>query len=154
MRLADFPSLTGLSLRVNKAHEGGSTIRREMVSSLVDFPPLFQISRHFFKFPPTYPSELESQQTHEHGRHNQKRLVGFGRTCAPVRYAHPSFWAHKHAKRALRAPAHRSFAAPPKYKTISRKKCFPSFHNFGCQGRLSFHWAKLHPTELHCALLS
>ncbi len=31
-------------------------------------------------------------------------LVGFGRACAPVRCAHPSFWAHKHAKRALRAP--------------------------------------------------
>jgi hypothetical protein len=33
-----------------------------------------------------------------------ERLVGFGRACAPVRCAHPSFWAHKHAKRALRAP--------------------------------------------------
>jgi hypothetical protein len=31
-------------------------------------------------------------------------LVGFGRACAPVRCAHPSFWAHKNAKRALRAP--------------------------------------------------
>ncbi len=43
------------------------------------------------------------------------RLVGFGRACAPVRCAHPSFWAHKHAKRALRAP-HRSFAASLKIK--------------------------------------
>jgi hypothetical protein len=37
------------------------------------------------------------------------KLVGFGLACAPVRCAHPSFWAKKHAKRALRAPAHRSF---------------------------------------------
>jgi hypothetical protein len=26
-------------------------------------------------------------------------LVGFGRACAPVRCAHPSFWVHCHAKR-------------------------------------------------------
>jgi hypothetical protein len=45
-------------------------------------------------------------------------LVGFGRACAPVRCAHPSFWAHKHAKRALRAPAHRSLAAHSKIKKI------------------------------------
>jgi hypothetical protein len=32
------------------------------------------------------------------------KLVGFGRARAPVRCAHPSFWAHKHTKRALRAP--------------------------------------------------
>jgi hypothetical protein len=37
--------------------------------------------------------------------------VGFGRACAPVRCAHPSFWVHHHAKRgAVRPPAHRSFA--------------------------------------------
>jgi hypothetical protein len=24
----------------------------------------------------------------------------------------------------------------------------------GRQGRISFHWAKLHPNELHCTLLS
>jgi hypothetical protein len=28
---------------------------------------------------------------------NIKILVGFGRACAPVRCAHPSFWAHCHA---------------------------------------------------------
>jgi hypothetical protein len=39
-------------------------------------------------------------------------LVGFGRACAPVRCAHPSFGTHCLAKRALRAPpAHRSVAA-------------------------------------------
>ncbi len=39
-------------------------------------------------------------------------LAGFGRTCAPVRCAHPSFWVHCHTKRgAARPPAHRSFAA-------------------------------------------
>ena len=47
-------------------------------------------------------------------------LVGFGRACAPVRCAHPSFGTHCHAKRALRAPpAHRSFAAS--YSTPKNK---------------------------------
>jgi hypothetical protein len=49
-------------------------------------------------------------------------LVGFGRACAPVRCAHPSFWAHRHAKQgAARPAAHRSFAAffrIPKTKLI------------------------------------
>jgi hypothetical protein len=83
-----------------------------------------------------------------------KLLVSFGRACAPVRCAHPSFWSHYHAQRgAARPPAYRSFAAliyPPKL-----------FHRseLGRQGRISFHWAKLHPTELlhpnelHCTLL-
>ncbi len=40
------------------------------------------------------------------------KLVGFCRTCAPVRYAHPSFWAHGHSERgAAPPPAPRSFAA-------------------------------------------
>jgi hypothetical protein len=41
------------------------------------------------------------------------KLVGFGRACAPVRCAHPSFWAHFHAKQGAARPpaAHRSFAA-------------------------------------------
>ncbi len=42
-------------------------------------------------------------------------VVGFGRACAPVCCAHPSFWAHKHAKLALRAQ-YSSFAASPKNK--------------------------------------
>ncbi len=86
-----------------------------------------------------------------------KLLVGFGLACAPVRCAHPSFWGIKHAKRALCAPAHRSFAAPPKIyknKLFPETNCFPSGPNSGRHGRISFHWAKLHPTELHCALLS
>jgi hypothetical protein len=42
-------------------------------------------------------------------------LVGFGRACAPMRCAHPSFWALCHTQQgAARPPAHRSFAAPPK----------------------------------------
>ena len=54
-------------------------------------------------------------------------LVGFGRACAPVRCAHPSFWAHCHAQRALRATSHRSFAAPAKIKrsTNSGNKMLP-----------------------------
>ncbi len=38
-------------------------------------------------------------------------LVGFGRACAPVRCAHPSFWAHCNAKQGAALPTHRSFAA-------------------------------------------
>jgi hypothetical protein len=43
--------------------------------------------------------------------------VGFGRACAPVRCAHPSFSARCHANQAAvhPAPAHRSFAASQKY---------------------------------------
>jgi hypothetical protein len=75
--------------------------------------------------------------------------VGFGPACAPVRCAHPSFWSHCHAQRgAARPPAYRSFAAfiyPPKFSLRSE---------LGRQGRISFPWAKLHPTEQHCILMS
>ena len=33
--------------------------------------------------------------------------MGFGRACTPVRCAHPSFWAHCHAKRGAARPPHR-----------------------------------------------
>jgi hypothetical protein len=33
---------------------------------------------------------------------------------------------------------------------MSRNKMLPS----GRKGRMFFHWAKLHPSELHCILLS
>ncbi len=87
---------------------------------------------------------------------DMKILVGFGRACAPVRCAHLSFWANCHAQRgAARPPAHRSFAAPQKYKNtlFPETKCFPSGPNSGHQGRISLHRDKLHPTELHCTLL-
>ncbi len=84
--------------------------------------------------------------------------MGFGRACAPVRCAHPSFWAHQHAKRgAARTPARRSFAAPPKiknYELFPDTKCFRSGPNSGRQGRIFFHWAKLHPPELRFTLLN
>ncbi len=56
-------------------------------------------------------------------------------------------------------PVHRRFAASysfPKNKNnlIPETKCFLSGPNSGRQGRISFHWSKLHPTELHCTLLS
>jgi hypothetical protein len=39
-------------------------------------------------------------------------LVGFGRACAPVRCAHPSFWAlPSQTERCAPPPTHRSFAA-------------------------------------------
>jgi hypothetical protein len=36
--------------------------------------------------------------------HKYQLLVGFGLACAPVRCAHPSFWAHCHAKRGAARP--------------------------------------------------
>ncbi len=58
---------------------------------------------------------------------NIYRLVGFGRACAPVRCAHPSFWAHCHPKRGAARPPPPSHCCflfdPPKYIT----KLF-SFH--------------------------
>jgi hypothetical protein len=80
--------------------------------------------------------------------YNYNILVGFGRACAPVRCAHPSFWAHCHA--------HRRFAAPPKIKSglFPETNIFPLWPELGPPGRIFFHWAKLHPTELHCILLS
>ena len=62
----------------------------------------------------------------------------------------PVIWSHCHARRgAARPPPH-----------LSQLRCFylspKAFHQFQLdrQGRISFHWAKLHPAELHCTLLS
>jgi hypothetical protein len=62
-------------------------------------------------------------------------------------------------KGALRPPPlHRSFAgsysSKIKNNLFPKTKCFPSGPNSGRQRRISFHWTKLHPTELHCTLLS
>ncbi len=83
------------------------------------------------------------------------KLVGFGRACAPVRCAHPSFWAHCHTQRGAARPfLHRSFAAPPKIKKLFPKtNCLPSGPNSGRQGHIFFHWAKLHPTELRGTII-
>jgi hypothetical protein len=43
------------------------------------------------------------------------QLVGFGRACAPVRCAHPYFWAHRHAKRGAARPADFSLYSKNKY---------------------------------------
>ncbi len=63
--------------------------------------------------------------------------MGFGRACAPVRCAHPSSWAHCHAKRgAARPPALRSFAA-----SYFTPKNILNLSNLGRprQGPFSFH---------------
>jgi hypothetical protein len=95
-----------------------------------------------------FPTELISDEEMEMGLGERRRinvwyecmyvlkyekLVGFSRACAPVRCAHPSFWALCHAQRgAARPSAHRSFAAPPKQKiTISRNKMSPSRPKLG-----------------------
>ncbi len=84
-------------------------------------------------------------------------LVGFGRACAPVRCAHPSFWAYSHPKRGAAHPppiAASLLAQKYKNKVFPDTKCLPSGPNSGRQGHIFFQWAKLHPTELRCTLLS
>ncbi len=76
-------------------------------------------------------------------------LVGFSRACAPVRCAHPPFWPLKHSQRGAARPP--PIAAPLLLIYHPKLSLRPEL---GRQGRLSFHWAKLHPTELHCILLS
>jgi hypothetical protein len=81
-------------------------------------------------------------------------LVGFGRACAPVRCAHPSFGTHCHAKQALRAPpAHRSFAAsylPPKaYPQAQTLAARGVYLSIGLSCTLLSYIA-----ELRCTLLS
>ena len=76
-------------------------------------------------------------------------LVGFGRACAPVRYAHPSFLG------SLPHPMGRCAPLKKKKKNIfPETKCLPSGPTSGRQGHIFFHWAKLHPSELRCNLLS
>ncbi len=60
-------------------------------------------------------------------------LVGFGLACAPVRCAHPSSWAHWHAKRGAARP-------PPNAALLLHIHCPLT--------------AKLHPSELSCTILS
>jgi hypothetical protein len=65
--------------------------------------------------------------------------MGFGRACAPVRCAHPSSWAHCHAKRGAARPplpAHRSFAV-----SYFTPKNILNLSNLGHprQGSFSFH---------------
>jgi hypothetical protein len=66
------------------------------------------------------------------------KLVGFGRACAPVRCAHPSYWSYYHAKRgaARPPPALRSFAA-----SYFTPKNILNLSNLGRprQGPFSFH---------------
>jgi len=62
--------------------------------------------------------------------------VGFGLACAPVRYAHPSFWAHCLAKRgAARPPAHKASML-----LIRHQKYLQSNLGRPRQGIFSFHW--------------
>ena len=54
----------------------------------------------------------------------------------------------------LSRPTGRCAPPPPKNLLFPETKCFPSGLNSSRQGRIFFHWATLHPTELHCILLS
>ncbi len=95
--------------------------------------------------------------------------MGFGRACAPVRCAHPSFWAHWHAKQALRAPPP-SFAAPQKKIKLqyfqkqnaslqaqtraARGVYFSTGLSCSLLSYIAPYWVTLHPIELRCTLLS
>jgi hypothetical protein len=113
--------------------------------------------------------ELHCSKKWNAGCHtNIRRLVGFGRACAPVRCAHPSFWAYYHPKRgaARPSPAHGSFSAfysSPKNNNFKKQiasllaqtreylsaglSCTPL-------GYTASYWATLHPPELHWTLIS
>ncbi len=84
------------------------------------------------------------------------KLVGFGRACAPVRCAQPSFWAHCYAQRGASRPPPIAASLLLIYPPPQNLSSDP---NSGSQGRLSFHLSKLHPTatlhltELRCTLL-
>ena len=63
--------------------------------------------------------------------------MGFGRACAPVRCAHPSFWALCHDQRGAARP-------PPIAASLRAARGI----------YFSTAWAKLRPTELRCTLVS
>ena len=77
-------------------------------------------------------------------------LVGFDLACAPVRCAHPSFWTLCHGKRGAARPP--PIAASLLLIYTPKLSLRPELGQSGV--RISFHWAKLHPPELHCILLS
>ena len=91
-----------------------------------------------------------------------KVLVGFGRACATVSCALPSFWAHCHAQWGAACPsAHCSFAAPYlSYTVPSEISCILLSYAAPFWATLHPIWAKLRPksyaapSELSCALLS
>ncbi len=88
--------------------------------------------------------------------------MGFGRACAPVRCAHPSFWSHDNAQQgAARSPP---IAAS---LLLFLPQSFPSGPNSAARGvylsiglsctllsHIASYWATLHPPELRCTLLS
>ncbi len=99
---------------------------------------------------------LNHTQTDKVPKVNIWLLVGFGRPCAPVRCAHPSFWTHCHPKGGAARPSPPSqlflIRSPPKIKSIETPAacvkgfpeniCFPTGLNLGLprQGFFSFHW--------------
>ncbi len=75
--------------------------------------------------------------------------MGFGRACAPMRCAHPSFLG------SLTCPCQTGRCAPPPAFAASLILIYPPKlflrPELGPPGvRISIHWAKLHPSELHC----
>ncbi len=71
----------------------------------------------------------------------------FDRACAPVSCAQPSFWGSLTCQTPM--------AASPKNKKIHYfQKQKASLQARSRVVRGAFHWAKLHPNELYCILLS
>ena len=111
-------------------------------------------------------------QGHSHYCADQKIRIFINNQSGKTICTTSGFWPRVHA-RALRAPVflgalprQTGRCAPPRPSQLHihqpkninlifpETKCFPSGPNLGRQGRISFHWAKLHPNELHCTLLS
>ncbi len=89
-------------------------------------------------------------------------LVYFGRACAPLRCAHPSFWAHCYAQRgAARPPPSqlRCFLFAPQSLSSGQNRATRGVYlsiGLSCTllSYIASYWATLHSPELRCTLMS
>jgi hypothetical protein len=98
-----------------------------------------KISRNVIIFMRHNPEKSPEQNPNEMSYYSPS-LVGFGRACAPVRCAHPSFWVHCQDKGELRAPPPRpsQLRCSPKNKKYSGNKMLPFCPELGPPGAYVF----------------